>query len=61
MRKAEALSPVLKQRVVLHLGLLCSHTVDFAGIYFLMKNRRKNGDVQKIAYRGKWLARFPIG
>ncbi len=53
MRKAEALSPVLKQRVVLHLGLLCSHTVDFAGIYFLMKKIGvKNGDVQKIAYRG---------
>jgi len=53
IRKAEAQFPLLKKRIVMHLGLLCSHTVDFAGIHFLMKKIGvKNSEVRKIAYRG---------
>ena len=53
IRKAETLFKVLNKRIVLRLGLLCSHTVDFAGISFLVKklNLQEN-EVKKIAYRG---------
>ena len=53
VRKAEEVFPVLKKRIVMHLGLLCSHTVDFAGIHFLLdKLSIKNGEVTKMTYRG---------
>jgi len=54
IRKAETLFKVLNKRVVLRLGLLCSHTVDFAGISFLVeKLHLQKSDINKIAYRGR--------
>jgi coenzyme F420 hydrogenase subunit beta len=53
IRKAETVFRTLNKRIVLHLGLLCSHTVNFAGTYFLLKKLRLQKDeVSKIAYRG---------
>jgi coenzyme F420 hydrogenase subunit beta len=53
-RKAEATIKTLENRIVLKLGLLCSHTVDFAGINFLLKKLGINeGQVRSMTYRGK--------
>ncbi len=53
IRKAEEVSKVLKKRIVLRIGLLCSHMVAFAGIYSLLKKLRiEKGMVRSISYRG---------
>jgi coenzyme F420 hydrogenase subunit beta len=53
IRKAEAVYGELNKKIVLHLGLLCSHTVDFAGIFFLLKKLKIHKDeVKSISYRG---------
>jgi coenzyme F420 hydrogenase subunit beta len=53
VRKAEMLFKKLKKRIVLHVGLLCSHTVDFSGTSFLLEKLRiQKGNVSRIAYRG---------
>jgi coenzyme F420 hydrogenase subunit beta len=53
VRKAEALLRPLEKRIVLHFGLLCSHTVDFAGTYFLLKKLGiEKDEVSRISYRG---------
>jgi coenzyme F420 hydrogenase subunit beta len=54
VRKAEMLNRKLKEKIVLHLGLFCSHTSNFLGTEYLLKmiNVRKQ-DVTKIEYRGK--------
>jgi len=53
IRKAEAVSKVLKKRIVLHIGLLCSHMVTFAGIYHLLRKLKIEKDmVRNINYRG---------
>ncbi|MEM2144620.1 MAG: Coenzyme F420 hydrogenase/dehydrogenase, beta subunit C-terminal domain [Candidatus Jordarchaeaceae archaeon] len=53
IRLAEATISGLKEKIVLHIGLMCSHTVNFCGTEFLL---RKFGlipkDVNLIAYRG---------
>jgi coenzyme F420 hydrogenase subunit beta len=54
IRKAETIFKTLDKRIVLHLGLLCSHEVDFAGTYFLLKKLHlQTADVNKIDYRGR--------
>jgi coenzyme F420 hydrogenase subunit beta len=53
LRKAEAVIPALKQRIVLHLGIFCSHTTDFKGTEFLLhKQGIKTETVSEISYRG---------
>lgn len=54
VRKAEMLNRKLKEKIVLHFGLFCSHTSNFLGTEYLLKmiNVRKQ-DVTKIEYRGK--------
>jgi coenzyme F420 hydrogenase subunit beta len=53
VRKAEQLFPELKKKIVLHLGLMCSHMVSFTGTDFVVgKLQVKKSDVQDIAYRG---------
>ena len=53
VRKAEKISKDLQNKIVLKFGLLCSHTVDFAGTQFLLKKiGLKIGEIDKIAYRG---------
>ena len=54
VRKAETILKALEKKIVLKLGLLCSHTVDFAGINFLLKKLQiQENQVNKITYRGQ--------
>ena len=54
IRKAEQINKKLKDKIILRLGLLCSHSPTFLGTEFLLKkiNIRKE-DIVKINYRGK--------
>jgi coenzyme F420 hydrogenase subunit beta len=53
-RKAEAIFKALENRIVLKFGLLCSHTVDFEGISFLLKKLGiAQNQVSKMTYRGQ--------
>ena len=53
VRKAEQLYPELKKKIILHLGLMCSHMVSFKGTEFVVGklNIHKNS-VQELTYRG---------
>lgn len=54
VRKAEMINKKLKKKIVLHLGIFCSHTVNFLGTEFLLsKLGIKKEDVEKINYRGE--------
>jgi coenzyme F420 hydrogenase subunit beta len=54
IRKAEMILKVLEKKIVLRLGLLCSHTVGFAGNRFLLKKLGFDIDeIAKISYRGE--------
>lgn len=54
LRKAEKISRSLNDKIVLHIGLLCSHMTSFQGMEFLLKKLGiKMNDVTNIAYRGK--------
>lgn len=53
IRKAETLNRKLRERLIFHLGLFCSHTVSFLGTEFLLEKMKvKNEDVVKLDYRG---------
>jgi coenzyme F420 hydrogenase subunit beta len=53
IRKAEQNVKALKERIVLHVGLMCSHTVSFHGTDFLLrKTRLVPEQVASIDYRG---------
>ncbi len=54
IRKAEAIFKNLDSRISLHVGLLCTHTVNFMGTNLLLKKFRiRNDDVISIDYRGR--------
>ena len=54
IRKAQTIFKTLEEKIVLQLGLLCSHTVDFAGINFLFKKLKvQKNQVSKMTYRGQ--------
>lgn len=54
LRKAEFLKKELRDRVVLRIGLFCSHTVNFLGTEFLLKRAGiRVEDVVKLDYRGR--------
>ena len=54
IRKAEMLNKTLKKKIVLHLGIFCSHTDTFWQTYSLINQLGiKEKDVQKINYRGE--------
>ena len=54
LRKAEQVIKKLKERIVLHMGIFCSHTDTFLETeYLLYRFNIKSKDVSKIAYRGK--------
>lgn len=54
IRKAEAFSKKLQKRIVLHIGLMCSHAITFTGIEFLLEKLHiKKEQVAKLDYRGK--------
>jgi coenzyme F420 hydrogenase subunit beta len=53
-RKAESVIKALENKIVLKFGLLCSHTVDFAGIIFLLKKLGiAEKQIRKMSYRGQ--------
>lgn len=52
IRKAEEVNPKLKDKIVLHLGIFCSHTVNFNGTDFLINSLDvKKQDVDSFAFR----------
>lgn len=53
VRKAEMTNKKLSERIVLHLGLMCSHTTSFFGTKLLLQKLNiHESDVIKISYRG---------
>jgi len=53
IRAAELIRQKLRDRIVLHVGLFCSHTVSFVGTEVLLRKFRiQKADVAAIAYRG---------
>lgn len=53
LRKAEKISRVLKERIVLHFGLFCSHTDSFLQTDYLLSNLGiSRQDVCRLDYRG---------
>ena len=54
LRKAERVSRALSGKIVLHIGLLCSHITSFQGVEFLLgKLGIRLKDVTEISFRGK--------
>jgi coenzyme F420 hydrogenase subunit beta len=54
VRKAEAVFEGLKDKIVLHVGLFCGHTVNFKGTDCLLRKFRvEKGQVERLDYRGK--------
>lgn len=54
IRKAERTNKELKEKIVLHLGILCNHTANFLGTEFLLqKFGVRKEDVKKLDYRGE--------
>ena len=54
IRKAEQISKKLKERIVLHIGIICNHTPTFLATEFLLKKMKiKKDDVTKLDYRGE--------
>jgi coenzyme F420 hydrogenase subunit beta len=53
IRKAELLNPVIRKRIVLHIGLFCSHGTSFKGTeYLLGQIGIKTSDISELTYRG---------
>ena len=53
VRKAEMNIKGLREKIVLHIGLFCSHTVNFDGTYFLLAKLGVNWkNVAELNYRG---------
>lgn len=54
VRKAEQINKKLRENMVLHIGLFCSHAPSFLGTDYLLKRMRiKKQDIIKLDYRGK--------
>ena len=54
IRKAESANKKLKEKIVLHIGIFCSHTDLFWQTEFMLKNLGlKEEDIAKINYRGE--------
>lgn len=54
IRKAESVSKKLKEKIVLHLGILCSHTDSFLGTEFVLHKFGVNKeDIAHLDYRGE--------
>lgn len=62
IRKAEQINKKLKERIVLHLGLLCSITRNFLSQEYLFKKFNvKKEDIVKFDYRGEgWIGGMTI-
>jgi len=54
IRKAEKVCETLEKRTVLHIGLMCSHTVNFFGTEFILEKMRIQKErVSELSYRGR--------
>jgi coenzyme F420 hydrogenase subunit beta len=54
VRKAEQVFKILRKRIVLHVGLLCSHMVRFEGVDLLMaKLHIHKGSISGLSFRGE--------
>jgi len=54
IRKAEKNVKELNEKIVLHIGLMCSHTVNFFGTQFLLRKLDiEHEQIAEIAYRGQ--------
>ena len=62
IRKAEMINEKLKEKIVLHLGILCSINRNFLGTeYLLQKFNIKKEDVAKLDYRGEgWMGSMSV-
>lgn len=62
VRKAERVSKKLRERIVLHLGLLCNHPPSFlATEYILSTNKINREEVKQLNYRGEgWPGKMKI-
>ena len=62
IRKAEILNTKLKERIILHMGLFCSHTVSFCGTEILLEKLGiGKQDVRQLNYRGNgWPGQLSI-
>lgn len=53
IRKAEEVCKKLKERIVLHIGLMCSHMVNYIGTEFLLEKLGiDEAQVKSLSYRG---------
>jgi len=53
IRKAEQLFPMLREKIVLHIGLMCSHMVSFSGTDFVIEKMNvERKQIRSITYRG---------
>jgi len=54
IRKAEQINKKLKEKIVLHLGIFCSHAPDFWGTKLLLQKLKvREDEVIKLDYRGE--------
>jgi len=54
IRKAEMINEKIKEKIALHIGIFCGHSVNFLGTEFLLQQMNiKKEDVKKIDYRGE--------
>lgn len=54
IRKAEQVNRKLKEKIVLHIGIVCNHTPTFFATEFLLKNLKiKKEEITKLDYRGE--------
>jgi coenzyme F420 hydrogenase subunit beta len=54
IRKAEQINKKLREKIVLHIGIVCNHTPTFLATEFLLKKMKiKKEDVTKLDYRGE--------
>ena len=54
VRKAELINEKLREKIVLHIGIVCNHTPTFLATEFLLKKMRiEKEDVKKLDYRGE--------
>jgi coenzyme F420 hydrogenase subunit beta len=62
IRKAEMVNNKLKEKIVMHLGILCSFNRNFLGTEYLLKKFNiKKEDVAKLDYRGEgWMGGMSI-
>lgn len=53
LRKAERINKILREKIVLRIGIICNHAPNFLATEFLLKRLRiRNDDIEKLNYRG---------